>query len=134
MFYNLAEVKRSKSKNDEALTAYKRAAEIDPAWGKPILALARQDPEPIIEALRDTPLLPPGAQWATFLRNHDEIDLSRLTAEQRQEVFEQFGIGWPLTAETEIAWRIHNARSEIGLPDAVGDDAHRDGLFDDQFR
>ena len=35
----------------------------------------------------DTPALPPGGQWATFLRNHDEIDLGRLTAEQRDEVF-----------------------------------------------
>jgi maltose alpha-D-glucosyltransferase/alpha-amylase len=59
--------------------------------GRMILALARQDPEPIIEALRDTPLLPPGAQWATFLRNHDEIDLSRLTAEQRADIFAAFG-------------------------------------------
>ena len=59
--------------------------------GRMVLALARQDPEPIIETLRDAPALPPGAQWATFLRNHDEIDLSRLTAEQRAEVFEQFG-------------------------------------------
>ncbi|GLY03545.1 MULTISPECIES: alpha-amylase family protein [Actinoplanes] len=58
---------------------------------KLVLALARQDPEQIIDALRDTPTLPDGGQWATFLRNHDEIDLSRLTAEQRQEVFEQFG-------------------------------------------
>lgn len=59
--------------------------------GRLMLALARQDPEPIVEALRDTPALPRGAQWATFLRNHDEIDLSRLTAEQRNEVYEQFG-------------------------------------------
>ena len=59
--------------------------------GRLMLALARRDPEPVIEALRDTPELPAGAQWATFLRNHDEIDLSRLTAEQRQEVFDQFG-------------------------------------------
>ncbi|MEV0898699.1 alpha-amylase family protein [Actinoplanes sp. NPDC049802] len=58
---------------------------------KLVLALARRDPEPIIDALRDTPKLPAGGQWATFLRNHDEIDLSRLTAEQRREVFEQFG-------------------------------------------
>ena len=27
------------------------------------------------------------AQWATFLRNHDELDLSRLTDEQRSDVF-----------------------------------------------
>jgi maltose alpha-D-glucosyltransferase/alpha-amylase len=59
--------------------------------GRLMLALARRDPEPIIDALQDTPQLPPGGQWATFLRNHDEVDLSRLTATQRAEVFEQFG-------------------------------------------
>ncbi|HEX6497641.1 MAG TPA: alpha-amylase family protein [Micromonosporaceae bacterium] len=59
--------------------------------GRIILALARQDPEQVIEALRNSPALPRGAQWATFLRNHDEIDLSRLTTEQRSDVFEQFG-------------------------------------------
>jgi len=56
-----------------------------------ILALARGQSEPVIEALRNTPKLPAGAQWATFLRNHDEIDLSRLTADQRAEVLEAFG-------------------------------------------
>ncbi|MBQ0901757.1 alpha-amylase family protein [Micromonospora sp. U21] len=59
--------------------------------GRLMLALARQDPEPLVEALRDTPTLPVGGQWATFLRNHDEIDLSRLTAEQRNQVYAQFG-------------------------------------------
>jgi maltose alpha-D-glucosyltransferase/alpha-amylase len=56
-----------------------------------MLALARENPEPIIEALRETPELPRGGQWATFLRNHDEVDLSRLTAEQRADVFAKFG-------------------------------------------
>ncbi len=59
--------------------------------GRLMLALARRDPESIIDALRDTPALPAGGQWATFLRNHDEVDLSRLTADQRAEVFAQFG-------------------------------------------
>jgi maltose alpha-D-glucosyltransferase/alpha-amylase len=58
---------------------------------KLMLALARRNPEPIIEALRETPKLPPGGQWATFLRNHDEVDLSRLTADQRAQVFTEFG-------------------------------------------
>jgi maltose alpha-D-glucosyltransferase / alpha-amylase len=58
---------------------------------KLMLALTRENPEPIIEALRETPKLPTGGQWATFLRNHDEVDLSRLTAEQRAEVFAKFG-------------------------------------------
>jgi maltose alpha-D-glucosyltransferase/alpha-amylase len=56
-----------------------------------MLALARENPEPIVEALRETPKLPRGGQWATFLRNHDEVDLSRLTAEQRADVFAKFG-------------------------------------------
>ncbi|HEY7174176.1 MAG TPA: alpha-amylase family protein [Micromonosporaceae bacterium] len=56
-----------------------------------ILGLARQSAEPIVVALSQAPELPEGAQWATFLRNHDEIDLSRLTAEQREEVFAAFG-------------------------------------------
>ncbi|MET8063407.1 alpha-amylase family protein [Micromonospora sp. NPDC005313] len=59
--------------------------------GRLMLALVREDPEVIIEALRDTPKLPTGGQWATFLRNHDEIDLSRLTADQRNDVLAKFG-------------------------------------------
>ncbi|SHN28367.1 alpha-amylase family protein [Cryptosporangium aurantiacum] len=56
-----------------------------------MLALARGDAEPVIDALRDTPRLPESAQWATFLRNHDEVDLSKLTSEQRADVFAEFG-------------------------------------------
>ena len=59
--------------------------------GRIMLALARRDPESILEGLRATPKLPLGAQWATFLRNHDEVDLSRLTADQRADVFAEFG-------------------------------------------
>jgi maltose alpha-D-glucosyltransferase/alpha-amylase len=59
--------------------------------GQLALALARRDADPVVAALRDTPQLPPGGQWATFLRNHDEIDLSRLTAQQREETFAAFG-------------------------------------------
>jgi maltose alpha-D-glucosyltransferase/alpha-amylase len=56
------------------------------AW----LALARQDAEPLVEALTTAVKLPAGGQWATFLRNHDELDLSRLTPEQRADVFRAF--------------------------------------------
>ena len=54
------------------------------------LGLARHDSEPIVEALQAQPRLPAMAQWATFLRNHDELDLSQLTAEQRDDVFKAF--------------------------------------------
>jgi len=55
------------------------------------LALARKSAEPLVEALSSIPRLPAMAQWATFLRNHDELDLSRLTQEQRSDVMAAFG-------------------------------------------
>lgn len=54
-------------------------------------ALATSDIKPLKEALIATQDIFPTAQWAQFLRNHDELDLGRLTDEQRQKVFERFG-------------------------------------------
>jgi len=53
--------------------------------------LATADIAPLVKALRATRRLPPTAQWAQFLRNHDELDLGRLTDKQRGQVFERFG-------------------------------------------
>jgi maltose alpha-D-glucosyltransferase / alpha-amylase len=53
--------------------------------------LATGEVEPLAEALRATEDVPKTGQWAHFLRNHDELDLGRLTEEQRQTVFERFG-------------------------------------------
>jgi maltose alpha-D-glucosyltransferase / alpha-amylase len=55
-----------------------------------VLALARRDARPVAATLRELPALPQHGQWATFLRNHDEVDLGRLTSEERQEVFREF--------------------------------------------
>src|SRR4029079_15006852 len=54
------------------------------------LALAAGDARPLAQALRATQKLPPTAQWAHFLRNHDELDLGRLAAAERKQVFEVF--------------------------------------------
>jgi maltose alpha-D-glucosyltransferase/alpha-amylase len=54
-------------------------------------ALAAADRRPLARALRATKPRPATAQWGLFLRNHDELDLGRLTEEQRQRVFECFG-------------------------------------------
>ncbi len=54
------------------------------------LALARRSAEPLAEALTEAVRVPRGGQWVTFLRNHDELDLSRLTETQRSEVFAAF--------------------------------------------
>jgi maltose alpha-D-glucosyltransferase/alpha-amylase len=57
------------------------------------LALARGRVEPITTALRTSPDLPNSAQWVTFIRNHDEEDLSQLTDAEREEVFAAFAPG-----------------------------------------
>jgi maltose alpha-D-glucosyltransferase/alpha-amylase len=54
-------------------------------------ALASGDARPLARALRDTAAIPHGAQWAHFLPNHDELDLGRLSEEQRQTAFAAFG-------------------------------------------
>jgi maltose alpha-D-glucosyltransferase/alpha-amylase len=55
------------------------------------LALARADAEPLADALRQRPNPPADGHWATFVRNHDELTLDKLTDAQRQEVFAAFG-------------------------------------------
>src|SRR5688572_25482376 len=54
-------------------------------------ALAAADVRPLVEALEATRTLPATSQWAHFLRNHDELDLGRLTDRQRSAVFARFG-------------------------------------------
>ncbi|MBC6446216.1 alpha-amylase family protein [Actinokineospora xionganensis] len=58
---------------------------------KMYLSLAREDAEPLADALRERPLPPRDGHWATFVRNHDELTLDKLTDSQRQEVFAAFG-------------------------------------------
>ncbi|MBI1766271.1 MAG: alpha-amylase family protein [Acidobacteria bacterium] len=53
--------------------------------------LATGDTPPLAAALEATRTLPDGAQWAHFLRNHDELDLGRLSQDQRAAVLARFG-------------------------------------------
>src|ERR1041384_7539524 len=54
-------------------------------------ALAAADCRPLVKAMKQTKPRPSTAQWGTFLRNHDELGLGRLTDEQRESVFKAFG-------------------------------------------
>lgn len=55
------------------------------------LALARESATPLREALQAMPAIPASCAWATFLRNHDEVDLSGLSETERAECFAAFG-------------------------------------------
>jgi maltose alpha-D-glucosyltransferase / alpha-amylase len=54
-------------------------------------AMASADTRPLAAALKATRTRPATAQWGLFLRNHDELDLGRLTKAQRDLVFGAFG-------------------------------------------
>ncbi|WP_036262429.1 maltose alpha-D-glucosyltransferase [Methylocapsa aurea] len=47
------------------------------------MALAQEDRHPITDIMRQTPEIPEGAQWAIFLRNHDEMTLATVTDKER---------------------------------------------------
>ncbi len=54
-------------------------------------AMAAADCRPLIKAVEVTRTQPQTAQWGNFLRNHDELDLGRLSKAQRETVFAAFG-------------------------------------------
>jgi trehalose synthase len=55
------------------------------------LAMARSDARPLAKALRKRPDIPADAAFASFLRNHDELTLDKLSTSEREEVFAAFG-------------------------------------------
>ncbi|MGY1723689.1 alpha-amylase family protein [Blastococcus sp. SYSU DS0533] len=55
------------------------------------LSLARCDAGALTSALQSRPGINPDSQWATFVRNHDELTLDKLSDDERQEVFAAFG-------------------------------------------
>ena len=55
------------------------------------MAVEREDRFPIIDILEQTPPLPNTAQWAIFLRNHDELTLEMVTDEERDYMYRAYG-------------------------------------------
>ena len=55
------------------------------------LSLARQDARPLVRALKRRPRTARESQWGTFVRNHDELTLDKLSDKEREEVFAAFG-------------------------------------------
>ncbi|RNM14787.1 alpha-amylase family protein [Nocardioides pocheonensis] len=54
------------------------------------LSLAREKSEPLARAIARRPTPHRHGQYATFLRNHDELDLEQLGTEDRAEVLDRF--------------------------------------------
>jgi trehalose synthase len=81
------------------------------------LSLARNDPSELAKALRQRPKPPEEGQWATFVRNHDELTLDKLSEAERQEVFDAFG--------PEKSMQLYGRGLRRRLPPMLGNDPAR---------
>jgi trehalose synthase len=81
------------------------------------LSMARGDAGPLARALGDRPPIHPACQWVTFLRNHDELTLDKLSEQERQEVFDAFG--------PEESMQLYGRGLKRRLPPMMGGDPRR---------
>jgi maltose alpha-D-glucosyltransferase/alpha-amylase len=58
-----------------------------PVMPRMFMALRMEDRLPIVDIVEQTPAIPVGAQWALFLRNHDELTLEMVTDEERDYMY-----------------------------------------------
>ncbi|HEY6180101.1 MAG TPA: maltose alpha-D-glucosyltransferase, partial [Kofleriaceae bacterium] len=58
-----------------------------PLMPRMFMAVETEDSFPIVNILRRTPRIPETCQWATFLRNHDELTLEMVTDEDRDTMY-----------------------------------------------
>jgi trehalose synthase len=87
------------------------------AMQKFYLSLAREDAAPLADALATRPQLGRPAQWANFLRNHDELTLDKLSDDERQEVFTAFA--------PDEEMRVYGRGIVRRLPTMLGGDPRR---------
>ncbi|MBV8759691.1 MAG: maltose alpha-D-glucosyltransferase [Deltaproteobacteria bacterium] len=61
-----------------------------PLMPRMFMAIELEDSFPIINILKRTPKIPESCQWATFLRNHDELTLEMVTDEDRDTMYRAY--------------------------------------------
>lgn len=77
----------------------------------------------IVDILADTPEVPAGGQWSTFLRNHDELTLEMVSTEERASMYGWYAPDPRMRANVGIRRRLapllDNSRAEIELSHAL---------------
>ena len=61
-----------------------------PIMPRLFMGLAKEDRTPIIDVMNMTPDIPENCQWATFLRNHDELTLEMVTQDDRNFMWDYY--------------------------------------------
>ena len=94
-----------------------------PVMPRIFYAIKDQRATQIIDILADTPRIPRGGQWSTFLRNHDELTLEMVSTEERASMYGWFAPDPRMRANVGIRRRLapllDNSRKEIELAHAL---------------
>jgi maltose alpha-D-glucosyltransferase/alpha-amylase len=61
-----------------------------PVMPRLFMSIQMEDRFPIVDILQQTPDIPPNAQWALFLRNHDELTLEMVTEDDRDYMYRYY--------------------------------------------
>lgn len=61
-----------------------------PLMPRIFMAIRKEDRSPIVDIIRQMPDIPENCQWALFLRNHDELTLEMVTAEERDYMYKEY--------------------------------------------
>jgi maltose alpha-D-glucosyltransferase/alpha-amylase len=61
-----------------------------PLMPRMFMSIELEDSFPIVNILKRTPKIPDNCQWATFLRNHDELTLEMVTDEDRDTMYRAY--------------------------------------------
>jgi maltose alpha-D-glucosyltransferase/alpha-amylase len=94
-----------------------------PLMPRLFMALRMEDRYPIIDILEQTPPIPATAQWAIFLRNHDELTLEMVTDEERDYMWRVYASDPAARINMGIRRRLapllENSRRKIELMNAL---------------
>jgi len=86
-------------------------------------ALREETAAPVLDVLAATPEIPPGTQWGTFLRNHDELTLEMVSPDERAAMYGWYAPDPRMRANVGIRRRLapllDNSRSELELIHAL---------------
>jgi maltose alpha-D-glucosyltransferase/alpha-amylase len=94
-----------------------------PLMPRLFMALRMEDRFPVIDILQQTPDIPETAQWAIFLRNHDELTLEMVTDEERDYMYRAYAADPQMRVNVGIRRRLaplmQNDRRKIELLNAL---------------
>src|ERR1700722_5633855 len=94
-----------------------------PLMPRLFMSLRMEDRVPIVDIMEQTPPIPETAQWALFLRNHDELTLEMVTDEERDYKFRMYAHVYQarinLGIRRRLAPLLGNDRKRIELLNAL---------------